>query len=403
MTNSDFYKTQFLEKYDEFLSQIKIMYPDKNNDVNIRVQSLQELDKEVKLSYGEKFINSINSSTTNKNLLLKRKIKLFSSKDEKTRSISYSLLNKIPLKKFLNGNLSENNKVVIWDFIQLLYVFSELSNKDKDKTNNKDFIKNLLDSVEKNRSEETEIVETNPESNNANTNDDKNILGLDVNNETNNMINDIVGMFQNSLENNNNGNPFKNIVDVTKKITENYQNKIENGDIDLDGLLKNIQKTMPDIPDLSNLNLEGKSEDEIKHIIDENFSTDDVALGDKDGDKKSGGMNLGNMMNMMNKLTKSMGSEDGDNNMDNLGKLVESMGGLNIPDNEEDAKEHSEKMRKILEEDFNMDLSELDKLKESLETKGEDGELNDKDYDDITSTMSNLLSNMNNDDKSEEK
>ena len=401
MTNNDFYKTQFLEKYDEFLAQIKIMYPDKNNDVNIRIQSLEELDNEVKLSYGEKFVNNINSSTTNKNLLLKRKIKLFSSKDEKTRSISYSLLNKIPLKKLLNGNLSENNKIVIWDFIQLLYVFSELSNKDKDKTN-KDFIKNLLDSVEKNRSVETELVESNSESNNTNTGNEKNILGLDVNNETNNMINDIVGMFQESLENNNNGNPFKNIVDVTKKITENYQNKIENGDIDLDGLLKNIQKTMPDIPDLSNLNLEGKSEDEIKHIIDENFSTDDVPLGNKDDNKKSGGMNLGNMMNMMNKLTKSMGSEDGDNNMENLGKLVESMGGLNIPDNEEDAKEHSEKMRKILEEDFNMDLSELDKLKESLETKGEDGELNDKDYDDITNTMSNLLSSMNKDEKSEE-
>ena len=82
--------------------------------------------------------------------------------------------------------------------------------------------------------------------------DCNNILNLDCNSETNNMINDIVGMFQNNLnEEDNDGNPFKNIMDVTKKITEQYQGKIENGDIDLDGLFKNIQKSMPNLPNLN--------------------------------------------------------------------------------------------------------------------------------------------------------
>ena len=41
-----------------------------------------------------------------------------------------------------------------------------------------------------------------------------------------------------------------------------------------------------------------KSEDEIKHIIDENFSTADVELGDKNK-KEEGGMDLSGMMKMM--------------------------------------------------------------------------------------------------------
>ena len=156
------------------------------------------------------------------------------------------------------------------------------------------------------------------------------------------MINDIVGLFQEGLEGGKDGgNPFQNIVEVTKKITETYQGKIENGDINLDDLLKSIQKTMPDMPDLSKLDLDGKSEDEIKHIIDENFSTADVELGDKNK-KQEGGMDLSGMMKMMSSLNESMGSAgDGENNMEGLNKLVESMGGLRMPENEEEAKEHS--------------------------------------------------------------
>ena len=111
------------------------------------------------------------------------------------------------------------------------------------------------------------------------------------------------------MEDGEDANPFKNIVDVTKKITENYQSKIEKGEIDLDGLLSNIQKSMPDMPDISKLDLDGKSEEEIKHIIDEKFSTADVELGDRNKENKSGGMDLGGMMKMMSKMTEGMGGE----------------------------------------------------------------------------------------------
>ena len=44
------------------------------------------------------------------------------------------------------------------------------------------------------------------------------------------MIDDIVSSFQDSLEGNSE-NPFNSILDITKKITEKYQDKIENGEI----------------------------------------------------------------------------------------------------------------------------------------------------------------------------
>ena len=204
------------------------------------------------------------------------------------------------------------------------------------------------------------------------------------------MINDIVGMFQTNLEDqDNDGNPFKNIVEVTKKITEQYQGKIENGDIDLDGLLKNIQKTMPNMPDL---NLDGKSEEEIKHIIDENFSTSQVDVGETKKNESGGGLVMAQMMKMMKGLNETLGSDG--NGMEGLNKMMESMGDLKMPENEKEAEEHSKKMRDILEKDFKMDLSELDSLKTDLEGKGDKDTLDEKDFEKITGVMSNLLKGM---------
>lgn len=397
---TDYYQKQYDEKYSEFVDQILKLYPDQNSDVYKCVKQINSLDQQQKRDCGSQFSELINKSTTNKNQLLSRKIKLFSSKVNENKKISYSLLKFIPLKKLLNGNVTSQVKDIIWDYILLLYVFTELSTKDKnkvDKTLIKQILHSVNDSSKKNSdtsNSEKDIKPVVKENKDANK---QNILNLDCNKETNNMINDIVGMFQNNLENeDNDGNPFKNIVEVTKKITEQYQGKIENGDIDLDGLLKNIQGSMPNLP---NLNLEGKSEDEIKHIIDENFSTADVNVGESKKDEK-GGFDMSQMMGMMKNLNDTLGS--GGEGMEGLSKMMESLGGMKMPENEEEAAEHSEKMRNILQKDFNMDLSELDTLKDELEGKGEASDLDEKDFEKITNVMSNLLKGMD-DGKNEEK
>ena len=418
---TEYYKKQFDEKYTEFTKQILKLYPESSSEVNKCVNQISSLNDQEKRECGIKFTELINNSTSNKNNLLGRKIKLFSSKSEENKKISYALLKFIPLKKLLNGNVADNVKEIIWDYIQLLYVFTELSVKDKNNMD-KDLIKNLLHMVNDNskknsetstdnspskkkeqkeqrqqrqqrqQREQREQTQQRQQTKQSQQNDkDANILNLDCNPETNNMINDIVGMFQNNLEGEgNDGNPFKNIVEVTKKITEQYQGKIENGDIDLDGLLKNIQKSMPNLPDL---NLEGKSEDEIKHIIDENFSTADVDLGEGKKDEK-GGLDMSQMMNMMKNLNQTLGSDG--NGMEGLNKMMESLGGMKMPDNEEEAAEHTNKMRNILEKDFNMDLSQLDSLKNDLEGKGDKENLDENDFEKITDVMSNLLKGMDN-------
>lgn len=394
---TDYYQKQYDEKYSEFVDQILKLYPDQNSDVYKCVKQINSIDQQEKRNCGLKFAELVNKSTTNKNQLLNRKIKLFSSKSDENKKISYALLKFIPLKKLLNGsNVTNQVRDIIWDYISLLYVFSELSSKDKgniDKNLIKQILHSVNDSSKKNSdtttSDKKEVVKKST-SNNAK----QNILNLDCNNETNNMINDIVGMFQNNLENDDNdGNPFKNIVEVTKKITEQYQGKIENGEIDLDGLLKNIQGSMPNLP---NLNLDGKSEDEIKHIIDENFTTADVNVGEAKKDEKSG-FDMSQMMGMMKNLNDTLGS--GGEGMEGLSKMMESLGGMKMPENEEEAAAHSEKMRNILQKDFNMDLSELDTLKNELEGKEEGKDLDEKDFEKITNVMSSLLKGMDKESK----
>ena len=77
--------------------------------------------------------------------------------------------------------------------------------------------------------------------------------------------------------------------------------------------------------------------------------------------------------------------------MEGLNKMMESLGGLKMPENEQEAEEHSQKMRNILEKDFNMDLTELDTLKNELEGKGENKDLDRKDFEKITNVMSGLV------------
>ena len=205
---TDYYQKQYDEKYSEFVDQILKLYPDQNSDVYKCVKQINSLDNQEKRDCGMKFADLINKTTSNKNQLLSRKIKLFSSKNETNKQISYSLLRFIPLKKLLNGNVTLKVKDIIWDYILLLYVFTELSTKEKGNID-KDLIKKILHSVNDNTKKNSESSENSPKtpvvppkktesvvSTKKTEKSDKNILNLDCNNETNNMINDIVGMFQ---------------------------------------------------------------------------------------------------------------------------------------------------------------------------------------------------------------
>ena len=122
-----------------------------------------------------------------------------------------------------------------------------------------------------------------------------------------------------------------------------------------------IQSSIPGMPDLAGGlgglgGLGGKKEPKEKVIIDEDFSTDNVELGDKDKDGKSSGMNLNNMLKMMNSMN---GAGGGDGNTPDMGGLFSMLGKLDNIETEEDAEKLKKEMDSYLEKDLGIDVNKL--------------------------------------------
>jgi hypothetical protein len=196
----------------------------------------------------------------------------------------------------------------------------------------------------------------------------KNMLNVDVNDDTNEMISDIVKSFETTLDGN--SNPFAGILNISQQISSKYANKINTGEIQLGKLMEGIQKTMPgmdkvfkagensDPNDIKGMmdnilggmaggfgNLAGgagmgdmlgglaggagmgdmlgglfnKEKEQQKVIIDENFSTSKVDLGQV---KESKSMNIGKLLNVADTFGVIPGGKKKEGTMDVLGSLL---------------------------------------------------------------------------------
>ena len=294
------------------------------------------------------FHNSINSDDLF-NLFVRSKIKLFSSKTVETNNISESLFGvELTLKNIFN-NQPSNVKNNLWKYLHLLFLLVESYQENR---SNKKI--NKLKELVKEKKEDT--VNSEYDKDKLSKEDlservKKDILNVDVNDTTNNMIDDIVSSFQDSLEGNSE-NPFNSILDITKKITEKYQDKIENGEIELDKMMNSITDT---IPGMKGMVSENNNEPKETVVIDENFSTDDVKLGDEN-ENENNGLNLSGMMKMMNNM-------NGNNGGPNLQGLMSVMGKLNTVQSEEDALNLKNEMDNYLEKELGVDV---DKLNETM-------------------------------------
>jgi len=277
------------------------------------------------------------------------KIKVFSGKTVETNKLSQSLFGEKNSLKSLLNNKDQFIKDKIWS--GLLDIYRELeSNRGK-------FSKELRTEISSNRIKliDLKFEELNKYVSAQVKND---ILNEDVNNTTNSMIDDIVGSFQNVM--NKNANPFENIMDITNKITEKYHNKIENGEIELDKIIGNLQNNLPGMDKLMGSKKEEKEE---KVIIDENFSTADVEVKEKKEEK--GGFNLNDMM----KTAK---------HMPDLSKLTSMVGKLNNINDESEASDLKNEMDTFLTESLGIDAKELDKNMKDLQKKIEQNNFKDK-------------------------
>ena len=269
-------------------------------------------------------INAFNKSIsthTHLNYLLKNKIKLFSHKEKETRMISESLFDsEFSLKKIFN-NQEESMKTIIWkDLQELLLTYNEyLQFLDPTDINATNRIK-MLDLVR--------TKETNPILNEK-LNINKILNTNNLNDTTNDMMNDIFDSFNSFIETPDK-NLFDNIMQISQKISNKYQDKISNGEIKVADILTNItnvpgMEKMGDIVSMLTTQLEGVTPQPVeKIIIDENFTTDLVVKGQI----KDNNFNIRPILNCINSFT----ANDKSINTDSLMNLFGKISNTNDPD-----------------------------------------------------------------------
>jgi hypothetical protein len=337
MSNLD----NFNKSFSDFLTHVSEII---DSDL---IKNIMNETTEDKIARVKKFNDNINT-TTFLNYLSKNKIKLFSHKEKDTKVISESLFGTdLSLKKIFN-NQEETIKLILWnDLKKILIDYNEYLIE----TGNLDLTKSaiIIDRIEKlklgNNIDPKESI-------------DKILNTKNLNDTTNDMINDIFNSFKNKIDSGS-PNPFNSILEISQNITDKYKEKIENGDIKLDDLLKNMtnlpgMENMGNMVDMlsSNLNSIPKKEEPV--IIDENFSTADIEQGVV---KNNEGINLdvGKILKTMDSF-KNMVNENNDGETNpNMPDLQKMMGIFNKLSTVEDPS----KLSNIFENDLGIDINKF--------------------------------------------
>lgn len=324
-------ENNLVELYDGFLNNIE-------STIEIQLLNMKELSNSDKSSNLQSFYKILENNDIF-NLFVSCKIKVFSSKTVETNDLSNSIFGEDYTLKFLLNNRTEFVKAKVWSGLISMYRDIEFENNNrKDRL---DMIKSKMKELSKDLSSQVK----------------NDMFNIDVNNTTSNMIDDIVISFQDVM--NKNTNPFDNIMDITNKITEKYHKKIEDGEIEIEKVMGNLQENLPNIGSM----MRGENKEENKIVIDENFSTADVDVALP---KESvNGFNVGNMM----KAAQSMP------NIGNLSSVMSKLSNINEDTNMDDLKSD---MDSFIEKDLGLDMEEFNKNLETLQKKLEKENLHDK-------------------------
>ena len=251
------------------------------------------------------------------------KIKVFSAKTVETHTVSTSLFDeKLTLKHIFN-NMTEQVKDGLW--IGLFNLYIQLERHHNKHPERVAVLKDMIKSIRGNQTS------------NARADLFKNVIKADVNNTTTNMLDDIIGSFQNVMSNN--GNPFENIMGITEMITQKYGSKIENGEVEVDKILGGMGSMFTG----------GGVKEEEPVVMDENFSTANVEVG-KEKDEK--GFNLGDI----GKLAP-------------LADMINKVGNVKT---EEDALRIKQDMDSFMEKELKVDMTQYKQQMNDLERKMED-------------------------------
>jgi hypothetical protein len=196
------------------------------------------------------------------------------------------------------------------------------------------------------------------------------MLGVDVNEETTSMINDIVGSFEKVLTNQSNPNPLGGIMEISQTISVKYADKINKGEIELDKLMQAITKKVPGMEQMMNGMMGGaasKPKSKEKILIDENFSTANINVGMNKEPESENNMNIASMLKMADQFGVIPGgkSTSGENSgIPGIGKVMDIMRKLENTNTKEDADALKIEMDSFLQKEMGVDVN---KLNEQLE------------------------------------
>jgi hypothetical protein len=305
---SNIFEEQYLKNFNNFIAQLKIIFS--NEDTQKFLDSLENLSNEEKLANGMKFVNLF-TDDENFEMFCKSKIKVFSHKSEDTKQISESLFgSNFCIKNILN-NQPDDVKEIIWTNLHTMFFMAEINKKMEDQNNER--LNRLNRMIYKKRDDMHDNNMADPTVDTANEPSDvhkklHDMLGVDVNNETQAMIDDIIGAFEKMFNKSSNKqvNPMTSIMEVSKLISVKYADKINKGEIEIDKMIEAITKKIPGMEKMMGSfkdfkgmmgGIGGAKNAKEKVVIDENFSTASVELG-KRKENKDTGMKLGNVLKM---------------------------------------------------------------------------------------------------------
>lgn len=324
----DFCVKVYLQNYNLLIEQLSLLFTEETYKDYLVLLNGESKDK--KWIRGVRFHQQMTQEYFD--IFVDSKIKLFSHKDDETKKLSETLFGEeLSLKKIFN-NRDDNTKNVLWHYLHLMYLMVESAQKKQ----NKEKLKKLTKLIENNEDQfKKSQLKLSQQNNTNNTNNTKNIkdpktmikdmFNVEVNEETNDMLTDIVKSFESTLSGGMGANPFAGLMDISQKISTKYKDKINNGDIELNKLMEGIQKNVPGMeemmkggglgsmgnlsglmskmggmggmPGMAGLSsMLGSQKPKETVVIDENFSTSNVELGELPVSKD--GFNIGKMLKL---------------------------------------------------------------------------------------------------------
>jgi hypothetical protein len=398
VSTNNFFNDKYLSNYNNFVEQLKIIFS--GDETHQKLNELNNLPDEQKVVRGILFSEAVSDEHFSD--FTKSKIKIFSHKSPDTQKISESLFGENFCLKNLLNNQPEEVKTIIWTNLHNILLVAELLKSEEDRNTTRiSVLSNLLyKNTPEALNENCEQSKTNFSNASSNAkNKLKDMLGVEVNDDTTGMIDDIVSSFEGILTGTSGGNPFAGIMEVSQKISVKYADKINKGEIELDKLMKSISSKVPGMESvLGGMGgmMGGASGDKPKSkekiIIDENFSTADIAVGmNKEEDKP--GINFGNVLKMADQFGVIPGGKQSESSMPNLsalgdiagmagmagmggmgdmpniGKIMEIMQKLEKTETKEDADALKQEMDSFLQKELGVDIEKLNKDLDSVQTQ----------------------------------